>query len=663
MLAYHAGVPVISGGFVGVDVFFVISGFLITGLIVREVQRTGRLALGRFYARRIRRLLPATAVVLVATAALTVLVLPPTRWSAITWEIATAATYVVNWRLADQSVDYLTAENAPSPVQHFWSLAVEEQFYIIWPLLILALVWWHRRSGWSLRRTLMAGLALIAVPSFVWSVMLTDSLPGRAYFVTTTRVWELAAGAALAIAATRLARMPRAAAVVLGWLGLAAIVTAGLAYSSATPFPGTTALLPVLGTAAVIAAGVSLPENGAGRVLRWGPFQDIGALSYSLYLWHWPLVVAATAVFGQLSVAQGVLVVGFSVVPAWLSYRLVEYPIHHARALVTRPGRAFVVGAVATAIGVGAAVVPSIAQPEFDVGADAPGASVLGDDPANDPDAVPVDQVDSITPDPLVAHDDNADVYDDGCHQIQDDASLLSCAYGDTGSDFVVALVGDSHAAQWQPALAEIAETRGWRLETYTKSSCAVLDAEVATTKGDQPYTSCAEWNASLLDHLTGPDAPDIVVASGSNEHAVIRDGVTLSDDESEPLVVDALERSWRTIIDGGPALVVIRNTPWLDLDMPECISANPDQLTECVVPRTDAVAKARDADLVAAERTDGLAMIDMDDAICPGDSCVPVIGGVIVWRDPHHLTATYARSLSARLDSAMQDALGDLGR
>ncbi|TDC48452.1 acyltransferase, partial [Jiangella ureilytica] len=283
VLAYHAGVPLASGGFVGVDVFFVISGFLITGLILREIDTTGRLRLGRFYARRIRRLLPATAVVLAATAALALLLLPPLRWPAIAGDIAASATYVVNWRLASESVDYLAAEDAPSPVQHFWSLAVEEQFYLLWPVLIIGLLWWHRRRRGrpSLRRTLLAGLAIVAVPSFVWSLHLTASSPGAAYFVSTTRAWELAAGAALAIGARRLERLGSLEwagwmAGALAWAGLAAIGWAALTYDATTAFPGIAALAPVLGTTAVVAAGVVSRRTSAGRLLGTAPMRWVG---------------------------------------------------------------------------------------------------------------------------------------------------------------------------------------------------------------------------------------------------------------------------------------------------------------------------------------------------------------------------------------------------
>lgn len=653
VLAYHAGLPWVTGGFVGVDVFFVISGFLITGLILREVSATGRLSVSRFYARRIRRLLPATAVVLAATAALTVAFLPPVRWGPTAWDIATSATYVVNWRLAENA-DYLNSEVAPSPVQHFWSLAVEEQFYILWPLLILALVWWHRRTSWSLRRTLLAGLAVIAVPSFLWSVYLTSAAAGQAYFVSTTRAWELAIGAALAIGASRLARLPRPACTVLAWAGLAAIALAALTFDAATAFPGYTALLPTLGAAAVIAAGVGSATTSAGWLLSVPVMRDIGALSYSLYLWHWPLLVAATAAWGEMGPIRGLMVVGFSVVPAWLTYRIIEHPIHHARTLAAHPAKAFTVGAIATAIGLAAAIVTTAAVPDYRTSADAPGAAALDvDNPADDPDGEPVDQVTAMTPNPLDVREDNADVYEDGCHQTQESAGLATCAYGDTDSDRVMALVGDSHAAQWQPALDEIGDRAGWRVETYTKSACGFFTVPVATLE-DAPYTSCEEWNKALLEHLTGPNGPDLVVSSGSNNYRVIRDGDVLSAGEGRQYYAEGLGRSWQAVLDSGARLAVIRNTPWLDIDVPECITEQPEQLTECAASRDKAMDKSGDAQLTAAKEIDGLNIIDLASAICPTERCAPVIGDVIVWRDKHHITATYARTLASHLEAAL---------
>ena len=658
VLAYHAGLPLVSGGFVGVDVFFVISGFLITGLVLREIDTTGRLRLGRFYARRIKRLLPATAVVLAATAALTVVLLPPLRWPAIAGDIVASATYVVNWHLASESVDYLAAEDAPSPVQHFWSLAVEEQFYLLWPVLILGLLWWHRRRRGtpSLRRTMMAGLAIVAVPSFVWSLHLTAVSPGAAYFVSTTRAWELAAGAALAIGARRLERLgslDRAGWVAgaLAWAGLAAIGWAALTYDATTAFPGVAALAPVLGTTAVIAAGVLTAHTSAGRLLGTAPMRWVGGLSYSLYLWHWPLLMVASAVWGTLSPTQGTLVVTAAFLPAWLTYRLVEAPIHHARVLAARPGRAVAVGVLATATALVAALITVRAVPDY-ASADeaAPGAAVLSPDPSGDPDGIPVDQVPALTPDPLEVPEDNPDIYPDGCQQNAQDADLASCAYGDLDSGRVIALAGDSHAAQWQPALEELGDRYGWRIETYTKSSCGFFSAEITTAAG-VPYTSCHDWNEALLERLTGPDRPELVVTSGSNSYRVFEDGRELGEDASADRLAEGLRESWEAVRAAGVELVVLENTPWLGQDPAECVSAHPDRLTECAQPRADAVEKAGDEQLVAARELGGVDVVDLTRAICPSDRCPAVIGNVVVWRDDHHLTATYARTLASHLE------------
>ena len=267
VLAFHAGLPAARGGYVGVDVFFVISGFLITGLIVREIEQHGRLELSRFYARRARRLLPASAMTLLVVAVLTVAWLPNTRFESIAMDCVASATYVMNLRLARASVDYLQAEDTPSPLQHFWSLAVEEQFYVVWPLLILGLLLVQRRARWPLRRALLGGIAAIGFPSLYWSMHLTRRSPDAAYFTSTTRAWELAIGAALAIGAPSLARMSARAAAALAWAGLVAIFVAGFSYRTSTEFPGYAALLPTLGAAAVIAAGIADPTTLAARIL------------------------------------------------------------------------------------------------------------------------------------------------------------------------------------------------------------------------------------------------------------------------------------------------------------------------------------------------------------------------------------------------------------
>ncbi|MFC7765691.1 acyltransferase family protein [Leucobacter soli] len=374
VLLYHANFPFMPGGFVGVDVFFVISGYLITGLLLREALRTGRVRLMDFYARRIRRILPAATVVLVATLLLTVLILPRIRWQQIGIEAGGAALYIVNWIFAG-TTDYLNADLAASPIRHFWTLSVEEQFYIVWPLLLVALLALLRRRGGrhapasAVSRSQLsvaagAGALLILVPSLLWSIRYTADAPAPAYFVTTTRLWELAIGAALAVFAHFVERIPDWFGRLLGWAGLAGIVAASLWYDSTAPaFPGAAALLPTLSTAAVIAGGMGgRAGRGVGRLLSLGPMRWIGDISYSLYLWHWPLVVFGTYLLGgELRARWGLAIVLLSVLPAWLSYRYIEIPfrdwnrVKRSVAASLRAGGLLVAATVAAAATVGVA--------------------------------------------------------------------------------------------------------------------------------------------------------------------------------------------------------------------------------------------------------------------------------------------------------------------
>ncbi|WP_256841267.1 acyltransferase family protein [Ornithinimicrobium cryptoxanthini] len=388
VLAFHAGLPFAPGGFAGVDVFFVISGFLITGLLVREVERSGRVSLLTFYARRAKRLLPAASLVLVATGILSWLFIPRIRWAEIGGDLVASAAYLVNWRLASRSVDYLAEDSVASPVQHYWSLAVEEQFYIFWPLLIVLGAWLVHRHRLRTRPVLGALLVLVVLASLGWSVVATATQPETAYFVTTTRLWELGIGGLVAITAPFWQRVAPGPATGIAWAGLLALASSATLLGPATPWPGSAALLPTLGTAAVIAGGFAARSRGPVRLLGAAPMREIGATSYSLYLWHWPLLVVAAAAWGELSLWQGVAIAALSYVPARLTYALVENPIRSAPVMSRLPTLALGLGAACTVLGVGAGLTlvrgmaSSIEQAEA-----APGASAMlgGDQPAVEP--------------------------------------------------------------------------------------------------------------------------------------------------------------------------------------------------------------------------------------------------------------------------------------
>ena len=301
VVLFHAGVPGVGGGFIGVDVFFVISGFLITGMLWREVSSTGSVRMGRFYGARARRLLPASALVGVVTAIGSTLLLPPLEVRNVITDGIACALYVGNYRFAQQGIDYLASDRPPSPFQHYWSLGVEEQFYLVWPPMIIAAAWvigrTRRKSKHAAapRIPYLVLLGLVAVVSFTASVVATRVMAPIAFFSLPTRAWQLAAGGLVALTATQWHRLPPLAAAIIGWTGLAVILLACTRFGATTPYPGTAALLPVLGTALVIGAGCAAPTGGCGRILKTAPMRAIGRVSYSWYLWHWPVLLLAPA--------------------------------------------------------------------------------------------------------------------------------------------------------------------------------------------------------------------------------------------------------------------------------------------------------------------------------------------------------------------------------
>ena len=350
VLLCHAGVPFLAGGYVGVDVFFVISGFLITRLLVGELDRSGTISLRGFYARRAKRLLPLSAVLLATVGVLSLILLSPLRDTEVAGDIIASALYVANWHFAAQSVDYFAQGLEPSPVLHLWSLAIEEQFYLVWPGLILAVTWFWRRRGRSVRPVLWVALALILAGSLIYGIDLTDDKPAFAYFSTFARAWELALGAALALlgdgeAAARSAPSRSAGP------GVAAIVYASFAFTGETAVPGDggadpdprrRGADPLRLRAGGDRARGRRARGGAGWILSLPPVRYVGRISYSWYLWHWPAIVFAAAIWGpRLSVAAGLAAVAASWIPTQLTHMLIEDPVRRAPVLsrACRTGR------------------------------------------------------------------------------------------------------------------------------------------------------------------------------------------------------------------------------------------------------------------------------------------------------------------------------------
>lgn len=669
VLLYHAGMTWLPGGFVGVDVFFVISGFLITKGIVSELRRNGTISIRDFYTRRIARILPAAAFAIVGTLALAWALLPETRWRQIGQDGFASAFSYVNWVFAGNSVNYLSQDQAESPFQHFWSLAVEEQFYVVWPLLLLAVGWLSLKLNFRLQRGMLVALSLVALPSFIWSVYLTATNPGAAYFVTTTRGWELAAGCALAIMSARNAKkVSKLVASVVGWVGLIAIFAAAALYTSATPFPSYNAALPVLGAVAVIWAGAHAGTTGPAMLLNLRPMVALGNISYSVYLWHWPLLVIAAGVWGDLGPAVGLLIIGVSILPSWVSFVAVERPFQEHVKESNSQADTLWVGVMLTAGGAAAALILALLVPpvppastvEF-IPTPIAGQEVelVGAETLLDP-AKPREVVNSspeILPAPVQAASDLPSANRDGCMQDVESAQARRCDSGDPDGTKTIAIVGDSHAAMLLPGFEKVATDREWKIISYTKGACPWIDVninDVNVKQGNRAFAQCREWVQSVSEALMA-DKPDLIIAGMSRYRT--NDGAVDDGDVSNSKLINGMRSTWAPFLAQGIPVVSIRDAPQPGVIVPDCVAENADTLSRCAVQKGE-VLRANPPEVVATEGLPGTTVLDMTDAFCFGDTCPAVIGGVLVYRDSNHLTATYARSLHGQMDAVLAPLL-----
>jgi peptidoglycan/LPS O-acetylase OafA/YrhL len=654
VVLYHAGVPGITGGYVGVDVFFVISGFLITGHIVREISSTGRLALGAFYARRIRRLLPAAAVVVVVTLLVARFWGPALALRSTAWDAIWTAGYAVNVHLANQGVDYLAASETASPLQHFWSLAVEEQFYLAWPLLVLAGIAVARRTG----RWLTAALVvLVVLGSLLLSVSLTASSAPTAYFSALTRAWEFGVGALVALAVTRLSAVPTWLRAPATWIGLALVIASALRYDDATPFPGIAALAPVLGTALVIAGGCGgSSRRSADLVLDHRPVQWIGRVSYGWYLWHWPVLLLAPAVLGlELSWVRNLEMCVIALWFAGLTYVAVERPALRT-SLRTGPWLrrgALLSGASAAAAGAVLLTAPAIA------GNGAPAAPLVltSSNPATlakalvtaagNP-AVPG----NLTPELQSARRDVA-VTESGCHLGFLQVDQGACEYGDPQGTRTVVLFGDSHAQQWMGALDSEAKDQHWKVVSLTKAACPVADVTLVNPTLKRDYTECTTWRERTVERIAELK-PDLVLVSQSDSVP----GRRVSNETWAEQTVVTLER----LRQAGSRVQLIRDTPYPSGDVPTCVAANLADVRACQVTRDDAYHGSalytdRHRQVGAAAKTAGFPMIEPLPWLCSPSACPVIVGNELVYRDDSHLSNTFSTTLAPMLAPSLRAA------
>ncbi|MDF2990306.1 MAG: acyltransferase [Microbacterium sp.] len=641
VVLYHAGVPFLPGGYVGVDIFFVISGFLITSHLLTSLERHGRVPFASFYAKRARRILPASFLVLLASVAAALIWFPPLLMEEV-WRGAVAtALYVPNLLFALDGTNYL-AESTPSLFQHYWSLGIEEQFYLVWPLL---LTW-----GWTLvrsRRALGWILAALVVLSFAACVVLTFQLQPWAFFSLPTRAWELGVGGLVAFALHHRGRvLGSRTAAVAGWVGVLGLLATIVLFTSKTPFPGYWAALPVAATALVILSGATPTRFGPTALLSLRGMMFVGAISYSLYLVHWPALVIPQAAVGYahpLPVWVTLLIAAACVPLAWLLYRFVEDPARGWAVLVKARPRRTLWAALASSVAAALVATAAFAVSESrDLFLPQPAEAAVATAPPAFTSFVP----ENLRPTLRDASSDQPRIYADGCHRSFSQTAPADCVYGDSAAPRIV-LFGDSHAAQWFPAVQGWASQNGYAVEVHTKSSCPSVDTTIV--RDGVPYQECRQWRQAVLDRIA-TEAPALVLIANYGT-ATIAVG---SDQTYAQAWGLALESTLSKI--SAPVAVVV-DTPNLQQTPSVCLSAHLDDTAACGLPRSAALRDdVRTAEATAASAR-GVPMIDLTDDLC-SDVCEPIIGDTLVYRDAHHLTATFSAVLATPMGAALSDIL-----
>ncbi len=658
VLAYHLWPAVVPGGYVGVDAFFVISGFLITAHLLREVDRTGTVSLARFWARRVRRLLPASLLVATATATAVLLVVPVTVWGQFFRDIVAASVYVLNWWLARQAVDYLAAGGIASPVQHFWSLSLEEQFYLVWPLLVIAAMAVARRESWSWRRTLAVTLVSVTAVSFALGVVMTWTHPAEAYFLTPTRAWQFGLGGLLALACARRGLRPvvsPALASVASWAGIGLILTSCFVYGATTPFPGIAALLPVAGVLLVIAAGEPRHPLSPMRVYDARGVQWLGKVSYSAYLWHWPPIVILPYMLGRpLDLPWSLTILAGTLVLAELTHRFVEDPVRWAPFLTTRSpavtfGVLFAAAAVALIPAVGGLATLELEKREdARIIAASDGLECFGAD-AVGPDGTLCQPpgLAKVVPGPGVATDDVPSVYNDRCRVETDEPGVKECVISDADGDVRIAAVGDSHLAQWVTPLADLGVERGWHVTLFFKAACPFSAAADSVRTAESDPATCADWNESVEERLL-KGGFDGVITSASAQY--VFDGGS----SAESATAGYRER-WQVLTSSGMPVAVLSDSPQVPQATIDCVGDVANPASDCGWPAGRATARTHVLEDAARGLSD-VEYVDLTDHFCVSGTCPAVVGSVLVYRDESsHVTDTYARTLLPHLEMALK--------
>ena len=650
VVLYHAGVPGIRGGYVGVDVFFVISGFVITGVMLRGRQGTGGTSILHFYARRVRRILPAATLVILVAVLFTYVLLGVVSGNSAAADGRWAAAFLSNFHFAAVGTNYFSASLPPSPLQNYWSLSVEEQFYVVYPTLFFLAARVRGRISLQVRLSLL--LSAIIVGSFWLSVIQTSSDPVVAYFSPFTRAWELALGALVAVSTSWLRRLPARGAVTMSWLGFAAIALAAVAFTSQTEYPGFLVAVPVVGSALIIAGGCAIPRFGVESLLGLRPFQWLGRRSYSLYLWHWPILIIAAERVGKpsLGVGENLLLVGAALAVSVASYALVENPIRHVRVPAGKTVAAGATLVVATILALSLAISAETAAPGTYPVTPATSVRVVLNQVAAAPGITSVPP--NVEPPVSKASTDRGRAFDSfSCVPGYRKSTVPICPLGDVHGKHTMVVYGDSHALMWLPALTAIATRAHWRLVMLAKPACPATLVPVVNPSGfEQPnvrFSACDQWHSWALGWII-EHKPDMLIVSQRNRYEA-------PSPTGPPRLVSTdqwragLEAELKYVNVPGIKKFVLGSTPVGSVLAPSCLSQNAQDVQACSASLSSAVAPAYNRAEQLAAQASGSLFIDPVPWFC-SSQCTAIVSHYVVYVDASHITATYAQYLQVIL-------------
>ncbi|WP_024874484.1 acyltransferase family protein [Saccharomonospora piscinae] len=643
VVVYHVWLDRISGG---VDVFFFVSGFLITGQLFRASLR-GRIEFQPFWGRMFKRLFPAALTVLVASMGAALLFLPEHRWIQTAKEILASALYFENWQLAADSTDYFAQHSSASVAQHFWSLSVQGQFYLVWPLLIGLLLLVVRRFRWSMRPTLLTMLAVLFATSLAYSVWLTITNQPLAYFSSLTRVWEFALGGLFALTVDRIS-LPRWLALLLGWIGVAGLVSCGLVLQVGTMFPGYAALWPMTSAALVLLAGVTESKIGADRFLSSRPLIYLGNISYALYLWHWPVLLFYLVIRGRTEVGLvgGAGIIGLSIILAVLTYHLIETPVRESKIGVEKRWGAYRFAVLVLVPVLASAVVWQVIatqRSQFEFRADdqkhAGAQALAAGEEAFDPDR-PVVPPFAALPNEWIDWKPGECVEEE-VRGVKVRTCTVDPLAGAEPKRRVV-VVGDSHSMQLMGSLRPIAEQLDWQLTVLGRPGCPL------TATRDLPNNQiCVDWNDRVLPTIIEA-APDAVITMATRD---VRPGLK----EWTP---EGYVAQWRKLDEAGIPVVAIRDNPRFDFEPSECVQLHGMTADRCARPRGEMYHPQPPYE-TTPNMPPNTVFIDLSDYYCTAVTCPPVIGNVLVYMDDNHVSDTYGATLAPILKDKLLQSLG----